>query len=341
MVYIKQEPTSEPAFNVATSTNSAPYDEVREPEGHMAIKRLILEPKKQRPRKKSTKSAPSKKRKSKPINKKTKSQTELALLRYRLAFSVDKTSNEIAQLQRKYKDPTEKLLEKLYSRPANTNKLGDKYERRLNNRMSVLRQENVNPQQMRALRLDRGNIYGNRARMDNQNNSDIIRRRDLLIIATQNDAPGVEESKHEEEEQPGAFSRDPAQDYPPARANFDYLQSAVDAESFAQAESLQEHLNERIEEYIHQYFSMYGEGPSKRQLRYLKTPEDVEKKMIELLKISNKNEEQLNATEEALVVTLLANEIENELSEIELSKKEGLGPPSRVFNEDEDSDEDE
>jgi len=296
MAYIKKE-FDEPIIQTELSSDINIYDKKEKPQTTLidlnsdsATKQLLLEAKQKRIKNKKSSNVSSKKKK--PI-KKTKSEVELALIRYKLAFSTDSTSNQIAKLNRQYKDPTDKLLNKLYSRNKNENSLDNKYERKINNRLNVLQNENI--QQMRALNLDRGNLFGNRSKRDVEIQTDTINRNSLLDEINSrsvgveanifDDEEGVEEEKEEEEipipaaraTQVGAFDGLPDEDYPPPppSINFNYLQ--LQSQDVVQAQSLDEVMNEELQNFGEFFYGYNDRYPDRRTTRNLVFPEDVRK----------------------------------------------------------------
>lgn len=154
MKYIKKEEDDEQEVSME-STFSDPFNrdnnrnfvDLATPP---ALNRIILNERKKR--KKSIKKHTTR---SKPRKKTSIDSTESALLRYKLRFVNDSTQNYIARLKRQYKEPTDKLFNKYYTN-KNANQLGSKFNRRLNNKLNIIENEELS--KLIAFKSNRGNV---------------------------------------------------------------------------------------------------------------------------------------------------------------------------------------
>ena len=163
-----------------------------------AVKQIVLDEKKKR--RKRTIS-------NKPRQKRTIDDKERALLRYKLRFSTNSTQNEIKKLNTKFKDPTDKLFNKIYTN-KNSNELGDKFDRRIINKLNILQNEKISS--LVVQKLDRGNNdNGARTRRETENENRSESRRVLLETLQQR------QSTTEAETSVGAEHRTADQDFPP------------------------------------------------------------------------------------------------------------------------------
>jgi len=268
-----------------------------------ALSKLVLAERKKRkkPVKKRTRS-------NKPRRKKTIDERETALLRYKLRFAKNNTEGQITKLNILYKDPTDKLFNQIYS-TKNANRIGDKYQRRVDDKKSILQQENLTA--LANQRLDRGNDdNGARTRRQVETENRSASRRTLLetmeqlleTMEQQQQAPAPPRSsargaEHRTADQDQPPPNTPAQPTPaeaPPIANVEFASEPVQAVDFNAA------LKDGIDRFIFVYKKLNnGRAPHGNMTNRLRTPAEVDQKIREIVRVYEIKQQQIKELKQA------------------------------------------
>ena len=296
-----------------------------------AIKQITLEERKI----KSKRSAPLKRRKSikkKPIRKKTLAENELALLKYKLRFTLDSTESKVNRVYSQYKTPTDKLFNKIYAN-KNKNELGDKFLRRQVDKMNILQNENISA--LSALKLDRGSLNGNKQKRDAQtqirSNTRNASLDSLADYASDNSSDYAMDNQGNRNPQVGAFPVGSGEDYPARAASIETMSEP----EIIQAQDYEKVYQESLAQFKDFYRSIKGRNPHPQVYRGFRTIEDMEIAVESLQKQYNKEQDDLHEANVARYIEEKDEEKKDEEDEdnaFPINQQLFLTPPEQMAN---------